>query len=69
MKCNACSHEDKLRFPRMGVLVQTEYEFDETFDRCNNDCFGRLGETQNVYACPKCGTLKVELKEDTADEG
>lgn len=48
----------------MGILVQTEYEFDETFDRRSNDSFGRIGETQNVYACPKCGTLKVELKEE-----
>jgi len=64
MKCNACGYEVRGWFPRMGVLVQTEYEFDETFDRCNNDYFGRLGETQNAYACPKCGTLKVELKEE-----
>lgn len=63
MKCNACGHDENGWFPRMRVLVQTEYEFDETFDRNNNDCFGRLGETQNIYACPKCGTLKVELKE------
>jgi len=67
MKCFACGYEDvRWRFPRMDVLVQTEYEFDEAFDRCNDDCFGRLGESQRVYACPKCGTLRVELKE--ADE-
>ena len=64
MKCNACGHEDRDWFPRMGVLVQTEYEFDEAFDRSNDNCFGRIGNTQNVYACPKCGTLKVELKEE-----
>lgn len=64
MKCHACGHEELSWFPRMSVLVQTEYEFDETFDRHNNNCFGRLGAAQSVYACPKCGTLMVELSEE-----
>lgn len=62
MKCSACGYERKF-FPKLEVLAEISYEFEKEFKNEADDCFGRIGETQRLYACPACGTLKVEVKE------
>jgi hypothetical protein len=55
MQCRACGYES-LAFQRFGVPVYSVVN-----DGNDNEHFKRVGYDQ-IFACPKCGTLRVEVE-------
>lgn len=76
MKCNACGYEYEVEIGNKYIdtkIIKGDKAFIETSIQCKialvDDCLYFGGYLKNpievdekiVYACPKCGTLKIEV--------
>ena len=59
MKCHTCNHEET-NFPELELVVSLDEEPDQAVDVYAGRAVAGPGWT-TIYACPKCGTLKIEL--------